>query len=75
MKTNHGANRLSVKRSQKPSYRVNLGYIMNLPCQNHGYLMAHLTKDCKMYRATAAVAILSWGTPRGDNRQHKGLMD
>jgi hypothetical protein len=29
---------LSVKRSQKPSYRVNLGYATNLPCQNHGYL-------------------------------------
>jgi hypothetical protein len=32
MKRNHGTNWLSIKRSQKPSYRVNLGYAMNLLC-------------------------------------------
>ena len=34
--------------------------------------MAHLAKDCKMYRATAAASTLSRGTPRGDNRRRKG---
>ena len=45
---------------------------MNLPCQNHGYLVAHLAKDCKMHRATVAAMTLSRGTPRGDNRRRKG---
>ena len=34
--------------------------------------MAHLTKDCKMYSTTAAVATPLWSTPRGDNRWRKG---
>jgi hypothetical protein len=45
---------------------------MNLPCHNHGYPMAHLVKDCKMYCAIAAMATLSRGTPQGDNRRRKG---
>jgi hypothetical protein len=43
-KKNHGTNWLSVKQSQKPSYRVDLGYAMDLPCQNHRYLVVHLIK-------------------------------
>jgi xanthine/CO dehydrogenase XdhC/CoxF family maturation factor len=63
---------LSVKRSQKSSYRVNLGCAMNLPCQNHGYLVAHLARDYKMYRVTATAATLPRGTPREDSRWRKG---
>jgi hypothetical protein len=63
---------LSVKQNQKLSYRVNLGYAMNLPCQNHGYPLSHLTREYKMYRVIVAVATLPWGTPREDSRWCKG---
>jgi hypothetical protein len=69
-KRNHRTNWLSVKQSHKPSYWVNLSYAMNLLCQNHGYLLAHLTKDYKMYHVIAASATCSRGTPRGDKRCH-----
>ena len=45
---------------------------MNHPCENHGYMVAHLAKDSMMHRATAATVTLSWSTPQGDNRRRKG---